>query len=127
MAARSTGLFTREGFNLDAQMQVPENAGGTVELLGDLSNAKTIRIILINPVIVGDAVITVDFDTLNTVQRVYTSTTPYTEPGSNIIIDHIRGALLDGKTQDVAYQVTLNTGGAAVDAVYLELVDRASR
>ena len=127
MAARSTGLFTREGFNLDAQMQVPENAGGSVSLLGDLSKAKTIRIILINPVIIGDAVITVDFDALDTVQRVYTSTTPYTEPGSNIIIDHIRGALLDGKTQDVAYQVVLNTGNASVDAVYLELVDRASR
>ncbi len=65
MAARSTGLFTREGFNLDAEMQVPENSGGSVELLGDLSKAKTIRIILINPVITGDAVIRIDFDTGN--------------------------------------------------------------
>lgn len=127
MAARSTGLFTREGFNLDAQMQVPQNAGGTVELLGDLSKAKTIRIILINPVITGDAEITLDFDTANSISRTYDVSTPYTEPGSNIIIDHIRGALLDGKTQDVAYQVVLNTGAASVDAVYLELVDRASR
>ena len=127
MAARSTGLFTREGFNLDAEMQVPENAGGTDELLGDLSNAKTIRIILINPLISGDAEITIDFDTANSISRTYDVSTPYTEPGSNIIIDHIRGALLDGKTQDVAYQVFQNTGGASVDGVYLELVDRASR
>jgi len=127
MAARSSGLFTREGFNLDAQMQVPENAGGGISLLGDLSKAKTIRIILINPLITGDAEITIDFDTANSISRTYDVNTPYTEPGSNIIIDHIRGALLDGKTQDVAYQVILNTGAASVDAVYLELVDRASR
>ncbi len=127
MAARSTGLFTREGFNLDAQMQVPENAGGNVALLGDLSKAKTIRIILINPQILGDAEIRVDFDQTNSITRTYDVTTPYTEPNSNIIIDHVRGALLDGKTQDVAYQIILNTGSAAVDAVYLELVDGPRR
>ena len=127
MAARSTGLFTREGFNLDAEMQVPENAGGTVALLGDLSKAKTIRIILINPQIIGDGQIVVDFDTANSIQRVYDVLTPYTEPNSNIIIDHIRGALLDGKTQDVAYQTIQGTGGASVDAVYLELVDGVRR
>ena len=84
MAARSTGLFTREGFNLDAQMQVPENAGGTLSLLGDLSKAKTIRVILINPLITGDATIVVDFDTLNTVQRVYDVNTAYMPGSGNI-------------------------------------------
>jgi len=123
MAARSTGLFTREGFNLDAQMQVPENAGGSVALLGDLSKAKTIRIILINPLITGDAEIQIDFDTLNTVTRTYDVNTAYMPGSGNIIVDHVRGALLDGKTQDVAYQVFQNTGAASVDAVYLELVD----
>lgn len=127
MAARSTGLFTREGFNLDDQMQVPENAGGTVELLGDLSKAKTIRVILINPSITGDAQIVVDFDTLNSVQFVVDATTPYEAGSGNLAIGHIRGALLDGKTQDVAYQTVQNTGAASVDAVYLELVDGASR
>ena len=127
MAARSTGLFTREGFNLDAQMQVPENAGGTLSVLGDLSKAKTIRIILINPLITGDAEIVVDFDTLNTVSRTYDVNTAYMPGSGNIIVDHVRGALLDGKTQDVAYQLIQNTGGCSVDAVYLELVDGPRR
>ena len=127
MAARSNKVFPREGFSLDDEMQVPENAGGNVALLGDLSKAKTIRIILINPQILGDAEIRVDFDTTNSVTRTYDVLTPYTEPGSNIIIDHIRGALLDGKTQDVAYQLIQNTGGCSVDAVYLELVDGVRR
>ncbi len=127
MAARSTGLFTREGFNLDAEMQVPENSGGSVELLGDLSKAKTIRIILIDPVITGDAVIRIDFDTGNLVTRTYDVLTPYAAGSGNIIIDHVRGALLDGKTQDVAYQLILNTGAVTVDGVYLELVDGARR
>ena len=127
MAARSTGLFPREGFNLDAEMQVPENAGGTVALLGDLSKAKTIRIILINPLISGDAQIVVDFDTLNTVQRVYDVNTAYEAGSGTLILDHIRGALLDGKTQDVAYQLVQNTGSATVDGVYLELLDGTRR
>ena len=127
MAARSTGLFTREGFNLDAQMQVPENAGGTVAALGDLSKAKTIRVILVNPVIVGDGRIEVDFDTLNSVQLVFDVNTPYEGGSGTLILGHIRGALLDGKTQDVAYQVVQNTGSASVDAVYLELVDGVRR
>lgn len=127
MAARSTGLFTREGFNLDAQMQVPENAGGTVALLGDLSKAKTIRVILINPVITGDAYIQVDFDTLDTITRVYDVNTAYMPGSGNIIVDHVRGALLDGKIQDVAYQLFQGTGACSVDAVYLELVDGPRR
>ena len=127
MAARSTGLFTREGFNLDAEMQVPENAGGNVALLGDLSKAKTIRVILINPVIIGDATIVVDFDTLNSIQRVYDVNTAYMPGSGNIIVDHVRGALLDGKVQDVAYKLIQGTGSATVDAVYLELVDGARR
>ena len=127
MAARSTGLFTREGFNLDAQMQVPENAGGTVAALGDLSKAKTIRVILINPLITGDAVIRIDFDTANSITRTYDVNTAYMPGSGNIIVDHVRGAVLDGKAQDVAYQLIQNTGGCSVDAVYLELVDGPRR
>ena len=123
MAARSSGLWPREGFNLDAEMQVPENAGGNIALLGDLSRAKTIRVILINPLVLGDGRIEVDFDTLNSVKLVFDVNTPYEGGSGTLILGHVRGALLDGKTQDVAYQVIPNTGGASVDAVYLELVD----
>ena len=44
MAARSTGIFVREGFNLDEEMLVP--ASGTVP--ANLYHAKTIRVIAIN-------------------------------------------------------------------------------
>ena len=77
--------------------------------------------------ITGDAEIVVDFDTLNTVSRTYDVNTAYMPGSGNIIVDHVRGALLDGKTQDVAYQLIQNTGGCSVDAVYLELVDGPRR
>ena len=127
MAARSSGLWPREGFNLDAEMQVPENAGGGIALLGDLSKAKTIRVILINPLVTGDGEIRVDFDTANSVSLSFDVNTPYEGGSGTLILGHVRGALLDGKTQDVAYQVIQNTGAASVDAVYLELVDGVRR
>lgn len=127
MAARSSGLWPREGFNLDAEMQVPENAGGNIALLGDLSKAKTIRVILINPLVLGDAQIVVDFDTANSIQLIFDVNTPYEGGSGTLILGHVRGALLDGKTQDVAYQTIQNTGSASVDAVYLELVDGVRR
>lgn len=124
MAARSTGLFPREGFNLDAEMQVPENSGGSVALLGDLSKAKTIRVIIVGAALTGAAEITFDMATTDSAYRTYTSADI---DANGMIIDHVRGARLDGKTQDVAYQLVLNGGTASVDGVYLELVDGPRR
>lgn len=119
MAARSTGLFPREGFNLDAEMQVPENVGGTVALLGDVSKAKTVRVIFVDSVITGDAEINLYIEQSGGVFRAYDVNTA----GTGVIIDHFRGAVLDGKTQDIAYQTVANTGSVSVGACYLELVD----
>jgi hypothetical protein len=88
MTARSTGVFPREGINLDAQMQVPENAGGTVALLGDLSKAKTIRVIFHGVVITGNGSITLNMITTDSAYRTYTAA----DVQDGMIIDHLRGA-----------------------------------
>lgn len=123
MAARSTGMFPREGFNLDAQMQVPENAGGTVALLGDLSKAKTFRVIFVNPAIAADGSIDLYLEQGGGVYRSYTTADI---DANGLLIDHVRGAAIKG-TQDVAYQLVQGTGSTTVDAVYIELVDGPAR
>lgn len=123
MAARSTGVFPREGISLDAQMQVPENAGGTVALLGDLSKAKTIRVIFHGVVITGNGSITLDMITTDSAYRTYTAA----DVQDGMIIDHLRGARIDGQTQDLAYQLVQNTGSAAAGGCYIELVDGPRR
>ena len=123
MAARSTGLFPREGFNLDAEMQVPENAGGDIALLGDLSKAKTIRVIFVAPVITGDGSIELYLNQAGDVYRAYTSA----DIKDGMIIDHIRGAAFDSQGQDMAYLLVQGLGSAAVDSCYIELVDGVRR
>ena len=123
MAARSTGLFPREGFNLDAQMQVPENAGGNVATLGDLSNAKTFRVIFLGCILTNDATLDLYLEQGGGVYRSYTAADI---PASGTIIEHVRGAAIKG-TQDVAYQLVDNTGVATVDGAYVELVDGPRR
>jgi len=129
MAARSTGMYPREDYNIDEAMQVPLNAGGSVALLGDLSKAKTIRVIVVDSAIIGDAEIVVTFDTGDTVQVKFDNLTAG-NPIGGVAIAHVRGALLEGKTQDVAYELVQNTGSAALGpngGVYLELVDTVRR
>ena len=129
MAARSTGMYPREDYNIDAAMQVPENAGGSVALLGDLSKAKTIRVIAVETAIIGDAIIEVTFDTGNAVKVTFDVLTSG-NPLDGVAIAHVRGALLDGKTQDVAYQLIQNTGSASIGpngGIFLELVDTVRR
>ena len=129
MAARSTGMFPRENYNIDAAMQVPENSGGSVALLGDLSKAKTIRVIVVESAIIGDAEIKVFFDTADSIALTFNALSAG-NPIGGVLIGHVRGALLAGKTQDVAYQLIANGGSASLGpngGVFLELVDGPAR
>ena len=114
MAARSTGIFPREGFNLDAELEITlvDTAAAVT-----LKHAKTVRIVVIGGAVTGDGDITVniggkdvvfvagDFD-LN-----------------GVAIAHICGALLDADS-NVVYAANANAGSAAVSGgVYYELVD----
>jgi len=111
MAARSSGIFVREGFNLDEEMLVP--ASGTVP--ANLYHAKTIRVIGINvsgtdlvATIGGQAVALSDADAdLN-----------------GVVIAHVRGALC---TDEPTGSTCTITGTATNDGVYLELVDGPRR
>lgn len=114
-------MFPREGFNLDDQLRLPENAGGTVAALGcRLENARTIRIILIGAAITGNGIVRVLFDTASNLRIDFKASDI---DANGVCIGHIRGSLLAGLTQDAAYQTIAGTGSASVSRVYLELLD----
>jgi hypothetical protein len=112
MAARSTGLFPREGFNLDAQTEITSSS---TPASVTLANAKTIRVIVINAGSIDDA---------------GTNKVTITLGGQDIVINaadldlngvgiaHIRGALCDA---DNNVQYVLG-GTATVSGVFYELV-----
>lgn len=117
MAARSTGIFPREGFNLDAQAEItttPTAAAVT------LANAKTIRIIVVgaagidnggtNKITVTVGGQAVDFNAADL-------------DLNGVGIAHIRGALCDANN-NVSYALG---GTATAGGVFYELVDGPRR
>jgi hypothetical protein len=111
MAARSSGLFPREGFNLDAECEIttsPTAAKAT------LAHAKTIRLIVIG-LAGGDATLTVGGQTVEIAEA--------TDLDANGVgIAHIRGAICDADN-NVSYALS----AGAVGGVFYELVDGAKR
>ena len=110
MAARSTGIFVREGFNLDEEMQI---TGATVP--ANLYHAKTIRVIAIGAT---------GADLVATIGGVDVALDAADADRNGVVIAHIRGALCaDEPTgSSVSLAGTAPTGG-----VFLELVDGPSR
>jgi hypothetical protein len=107
MAARSTGLFPREGFNLDAELEItttPTAAAVT------LANAKTIRVIVVG-LSGGDATVTIGGQAV-----VIAEATDLDKNGVGIA--HVRGALCDADN-NVSYALSAGTVGG----VFYELVD----
>ena len=114
MAARSTGIFPREGFNLDAELEITTSS---VAAAVTLKHAKTIRVIVLGATIAGDGDVTV---TIGGKDVVFTAADI---DANGVAIAHIRGALLDG-ANTVIYAANANTGSAAVaGGVFYELVD----
>ena len=111
MAARSSGIFPREGFNLDAECEVtttPTAAAVT------LAHAKTIRLIVIG-LAGGDATITLGGKTV-----VIAEATDLDLNGVGIA--HIRGAICDADN-NVSYALS----AGSVGGVFYELVDGPRR
>ena len=107
MAQRSTGLFPREGFNLDAELEItltPTAAAVT------LANAKTIRVIVLG-LAGGDATVTLGGEAV-----VIAEATDLDKNGVGIA--HIRGAICDADN-NVSYALSAGTVGG----VFYELVD----
>jgi len=111
MAARSSGIFPREGFNLDAECEVTTSpAAASVTL----AHAKTIRLIAIG-LTGGDATVTVGGQTV-----VIAEATDLDLNGVGIA--HIRGALCDADN-NISYSLSAGTVGG----VFYELVDGPRR
>ena len=111
MAARSSGIFPREGFNLDAQCAItttPTAAAAT------LKHAKTIRVIVIG-LAGGDATITLGGESV-----VIAEATDLDQNGVGIA--HVRGALCDANN-NVSYALS----AGSVGGVFYELVDGPRR
>ena len=112
MAARSSGMFPREGFNLDAECEITTSPTAAATTL---AHAKTIRVI-------GLAVTGSDLTVTLGGQTVVLDSADADPNG--VVIAHIRGALCAdeplGSTCSIA-------GTATNDGVYLELVDGPRR
>jgi hypothetical protein len=111
MAARSTGMFPREGFNLDAETEITTSPTAAAVTL---ANAKTVRVIVIG-LAGGDATVT-----LGGQDVVITEAADLDLNGVGIA--HIRGALCDADN-NVSYSLSAGTVGG----VFFELVDGAKR
>lgn len=118
MAARSSGIFPREGFNLDASLEITASA---VAAAVTLTNAKTIRVILVGAGITGDGTIAVTLGG-------ETVTFGAGDLDLNGVgIAHIRGALCD-TDNNVQYVLTPGTGTATLaGGCFYELVDGPRR
>ena len=111
MAARSTGLFPREGFSLDAELEItttPTAAAVT------LANAKTIRVIVVG-LSGGDATVTLGGEAV-----VIAEATDLDKNGVGIA--HVRGAICDADN-NVSYALS----AGSVGGVFYELVDGPRR
>ena len=117
MAQRSTGIFPREGFNLDAQAEI---TASSVAASATLANAKTIRVIVIGAGSIDDAGTNKITVTLGGKDIEFNAADL---DGSGVGIAHIRGALCDA---DNNVQYVLG-GTATVSGVFYELVDGPAR
>jgi hypothetical protein len=111
MAARSTGLFPREGFNLDAECEIPVTTPAAAATT--LKHAKTIRVIAVG-LTGGDATVTLGGEAI-------VLQAADADP-NGVVIGHVRGALCDADN-NVVY--TLSAG--SVGGVFYELVDGPRR
>jgi hypothetical protein len=111
MAARSTGIFPREGFNLDAECEVTTSPAAAAVTL---AHAKTIRLIAVG-LTGGDVTVTVGGQTVEIAEA--------TDLDLNGVgIAHIRGALCDADN-NISYALSAGT----VAGVFYELVDGPRR
>jgi hypothetical protein len=120
MAARSTGLFPREGFNLDEQNKLTTTQTALPGVT--LKNAKTLRIIGLGigaidnagtnkvTVTIGGQVVTFNAQDADL---------------NGVYIAHVRGALCD-ITNTAAYALGGTATLAASGGIFVELVDGAN-
>lgn len=117
MAARSSGIFPREGFNLDEELKITSSALAAKATLAD---AKTIRVVVLGATGIDDAGTNKITVTLGGQDIVFNAADL---DQNGVGIAHVRGALCDA---DNNVQYTLG-GTAVVAGCYYELVDGPRR
>lgn len=112
MAARSTGMFPREGFDLDANLAVTTS---DADKGITLKNIRTIRCILF-ATITGNATVTFNVGGQDVVF------TANDLDLNGVGIAHVRGALCDADNL-VKYTIAAGTGSATVSGAFLDAVE----
>jgi len=113
MAARSSGMFPREKFDIDANFLV--TASDTTPGV-TLANIKTIRVGLVNTTITGNATVVFNIGG----QDVTFTANDFDKNGTAIA--HLRGALCDADNL-VKYTATAGSGTVSVGTAFLDTVD----
>jgi len=117
MAARSTGIFPREGFDLDDANKITATATGT-DAPFTLTAAKTIRVVVVGASGIDDAGTNKITVTLGGQAVVFNAADL---DGNGVGIAHVRGALCDADDNDAYY--TLGGTAAIAGGVFLDLVE----
>jgi hypothetical protein len=117
MSQRSSGIFPREGFNLDEECKITSSA---VAAKATLKDAKTIRVILVGAAGIDDAGTNKITVTLGGQDVVFNAADL---DANGVGIAHIRGALCDANN-NVQYALG---GTGTVGGVFYELVDGPRR
>ena len=116
MAARSSGIFPREGFNLDAECEITASPAAAKTTL---AHAKTIRLIGLG-VTGSDLTVTIGGQSVVILAGDIDA--------NGVAIAHVRGALCDDPANTVEYVANANGGTSAVNGgVFYELVDGAAK
>lgn len=124
MTARSTGIFPREGFNLDNSFQL-DDTGSTVSPV-NLRHCRTIRVVMVNTVLTGDALLAIEF--YGKVVASYDATELAAAKDANgVAIFHVRGYNLPTGNEIVSYAPVPGTGTFSTDGIFVELVDGPAR
>jgi hypothetical protein len=113
MAARSVGVFPREKFDLDENLKVTTT---DADLGVTLKHIKTIRCILVNSTITGNATVTFNVGGRDVVFGAGDLDL------NGVGMAHVRGALCDADNL-VKYTIAAGTGTATVGGAFLDMVE----
>jgi hypothetical protein len=119
--ARSTGLFPREGFDLDADLKLTTSQAAIANVT--LANAKTIRVIALGVSGIDNA--GTNKLTVTVGGQVVTFNLRDADP-NGVYIAHVRGAICD-VNNTAGYTLGGTAAVATGGGVFLELVDGPRR